>query len=177
MMLAPDQALVVGRIITVHGVQGWVKVFSHTDPMENIFQYQPWHLLEDGVWKAVKLTGQRRQGKGLVACLDGFTDRDRAQRELVGRDIAVPRELLPESGDGEYYWRDLIGLRVKLDDGRDLGRVTTMLETGANDVLVVRGDDDSLDQRERLLPWTPGDVVLDVALERGELRVDWDPEF
>lgn len=177
MMLTPDQVLVVGRIVSVHGVQGWVKVFSHTDPMENIFTYQPWHLLEGDVWKPVKLTGKRRQGKGLVACLDGFTDRGQAQRELVGRDIAVLRELLPESGNGEYYWRDLIGLRVKLSDGCDLGQVTTMLETGANDVLVVRGDSESLDRRERLLPWTPGDVVLDVALDRGEVRVDWDPEF
>ena len=175
-MLTPEQVLVVGRIVSVHGVKGWVKVYSYTDPMENIFDYQPWHLLEDGVWKPVKLTGKRRQGKGLVAGLDGVTDRDQAQR-LIGRDIAVPRELLPESGDGEYYWRDLIGLRVKLDDGRDLGRVAAMMETGANDVLVVRGDGDSLDRRERLVPWIPDQVILNVALERGEMRVDWDPEF
>lgn len=175
-MLTPEQVLVVGRIVSVHGVKGWVKVYSYTDPMENIFDYQPWHLLEDGVWKPVKLTGKRRQGKGLVAGLDGVTDRDQAQR-LIGRDIGVPRELLPESGEGEYYWRDLIGLRVKLDDGRDLGRVAAMMETGANDVLVVRGDGDSLDRRERLVPWIPDQVILDVALERGEMRVDWDPEF
>jgi len=176
-MLTPDEVLVVGRIVSVHGVKGWVKVYSHTDPMENIFDYQPWHLLEGGVWKPVKLTGKRRQGKGLVAGFEGYEDRDRAARELVGRDIAVPRSQLPESGDGEYYWRDLIGLRVKLDDGRDLGRVHGLMETGANDVLVVRGDAESLDRQERLLPWTPGQVVSAVDLEAGELRVDWDPDF
>lgn len=176
-MLTPEQVLVVGRISAVHGVKGWVKVYSHTDPMENIFDYQPWHLLENGVWTPVKLTGKRRQGKGLVVGLDGIDDRDRAQRELVGREIAVAREQVPAAGECEYYWRDLIGLRVRLDDGRDLGRVTGLMETGANDVLVVRGDSDSLDQRERLLPWAPGDVVLDVALDRGEMRVDWDPDF
>ncbi|MBF1803584.1 ribosome maturation factor RimM [Alloalcanivorax profundimaris] len=176
-MLTPDEVLVVGRIVAVHGVKGWVKVYSFTDPMENIFEYQPWHLFEDGAWKPVKLTGKRRQGKGLVAGLDGYDDRDRAARELVGREIAVPRSQLPEAGDGEYYWRDLIGLRVKLDDGRDLGRVHGLMETGANDVLVVRGDADSLDRQERLLPWTPGEVVRAVDLEAGELRVDWDPDF
>lgn len=176
-MLTPEQVLVVGRIAAVHGVKGWVKVYSYTDPIENIFDYQPWYLQDDGVWKPVKLTGKRRQGKGLVVGLDGVDDRDRAQRNLVGREIAVPRERLPESADGEFYWRDLIGLRVKLEDGRDLGRVAAMMETGANDVLVVRGDGDSLDQRERLLPWVPDQVILDVALERGEMRVDWDPDF
>lgn len=176
-MLTPDEVLVVGRIVSVHGIKGWVKVYSFTDPMENIFDYQPWHVFEDGAWKPVKITGKRRQGKGLVVGLDGYDDRDRAGRELVGREIAVPRSQLPEAGDGEYYWRDLIGLRVKLEDGRDLGRVHEMLETGANDVLVVRGDADSLDRQERLLPWTPGEVVHDVDLDAGELRVDWDPEF
>ncbi|MBL7251358.1 ribosome maturation factor RimM [Alloalcanivorax sp. C16-2] len=176
-MLTPDEVLVVGRIVSVHGVKGWVKVYSFTDPMENIFDYQPWHLFEDGAWKPVKIAGKRRQGKGLVAGLDGYDDRDRAARELVGREIAVPRSQLPEAGDGEYYWRDLIGLRVKLEDGRDLGRVHELLETGANDVLVVRGDADSLDRQERLLPWTPDEVVRAVDLDAGELRVDWDPEF
>ena len=177
MMLTPDEVLVVGRIVSVHGVKGWVKVYSYTDPMENILDYQPWHLCDNGVWRAIKLTGGRRQGKGLVAGLDGYDDRDRARRELVGREIAISRSQLPEADEGEYYWRDLIGLRVKLDDGRDLGRVHGLVETGANDVLVVRGDADSLDRQERLLPWTPGDAVRDVDLDAGELRVDWDPEF
>ncbi|UWN51420.1 Ribosome maturation factor RimM [Alcanivorax sp. ALC70] len=94
-MLTPDEVLVVGRIVAVHGVKGWVKVYSFTDPMENIFEYQPWHLFEDGAWKPVKLTGKRRQGKGLVAGLDGYDDRDRAARELVGREIAVPARSCP----------------------------------------------------------------------------------
>jgi len=175
--LAPDQVLVVGRIMAVHGVQGWVKVYSDTDPMENIFEYQPWYLRQGEHWLPVTLTGKRRQGKGLVAGLQGYSDRDRAQNELVGRDIAIPLDQLPRSGEGEYYWRDLIGLRVKLADGRDLGQVHGLMETGANDVFVVRGDGDSLDREERLLPWLPEQVILDVDLEHGEMRVDWDPEF
>lgn len=176
-MLTPDQVLVVGRVSAVHGVKGWVKIHSYTDPIDNIFDYQPWHLLEAGVWTPVKLTGKRRQGKGIVAGVEGIADRDQAQRQLVGRDIAVPREQIPAAGDGEFYWRELIGLRVRLEDGRDLGCISELMETGANDVLVVRGDGESLDQRERLLPWLPGEVVLDVALDRGEMRVDWDPDF
>lgn len=167
---------VVGRILGVHGVQGWVKVFSHTDPRDNIQHYQPWHLKQGGQWKPVKVTGFRLQGKGMVAQLDGITDRNMAAA-LVGQDIGIPRDLLPQSGGGEYYWRDLIGLRVFHSGGADLGKVATMLETGSNDVLVVRGDSNSLDRRERLIPWLPDDVVTDVNLAEGHLTVDWDPDF
>ncbi|WP_101674514.1 ribosome maturation factor RimM [Alloalcanivorax mobilis] len=175
--MSPDDALVVGRITAVHGIKGWVKVYSFTDPMENIFDYQPWYLRQGDAWVPMKLSGKRRQGKGLVIGLDGVEDRDQAQRELVGREIAVSRDQVPEAGEGEFFWRDLIGLRVKLEDGRDLGRVDKLLETGANDVLVVRGDADSIDQRERLLPWVPDQVIVNVDLDAGEMRVDWDPDF
>ena len=173
---ASSELEVVGRILGVHGVQGWVKVFSHTDPRENIQHYLPWHLKQGGQWKPVKITGFRPQGKGLIAQLDGVTDRNMAAA-LVGQDIGVPRDLLPRSGGGEYYWRDLIGLRVFHKDGADFGKVATMLETGANDVIVVRGDSKSLDRRERLIPWLPDDVVTDVDLAEGRMTVDWDPEF
>lgn len=176
-MGSQSDKVIVGRIMAVHGIKGWVKVYSHTDPMENIFEYQPWYLSKGRDWEEVKLTGARPQGKGLVVAIDGIGDREQAARELVGREIAVAESLLPRSGDGEFYWRDLIGLRVVLPDGRDLGRVDRLMETGANDVLVVIGDANSLDRRERLLPWVPDDVIVDVALERGEIRVDWDPEF
>lgn len=90
---------VVGRILGVHGIQGWVKVYSYTDPMDNLQQYQPWHLKQGGHWKPVKLTGFRPQGKGLIAQIEGITDRE-AAASLVGQDIGVPGDLLPTSGEG-----------------------------------------------------------------------------
>ena len=176
-MLADEDVVVVGRVSSVHGIKGLVKVFSYTDPMDNILEYQPWHLKEVGGWQPVKVAGARRQGNTLVAALDGETDRDRARDRFVGRDIAVPKSVLPDLPDDEFYWRDLIGLRVRLEDGRDLGKVRALMETGANDVLAVKGDADSLDQKERLIPWTPGVHVTAVDLDKGHITVDWDPEF
>ncbi len=183
---ASSRLEVVGRILGVHGVKGWVKVYSHTDPMDNLQQYQPWHLKQGGPhssgqpsggeWKPVKVTGFRPQGKGLIAQLEGITDRE-AAAALVGQETGVPADLLPQSGQGEYYWRDLIGLRVKHVNGMDLGKVTRMLETGANDVVVVRGDSNSLDRRERLIPWLPDDVITAISLAEGQMTVDWDPDF
>ena len=176
-MLADEDVVVVGRVSSVHGIKGMVKVYSYTDPMDNILDYQPWHLKEAGGWRPVKVTGARRQGNTLVAALDGETDRDQARDRFVGRDIAVPKSVLPVLPENDFYWRDLIGLRVRLEDGRDLGKVRTLLETGANDVLAVQGDANSLDRQERLIPWTPGVHITGVDLDKGLITVDWDPEF
>ena len=177
MILAPENALVVGRVVGAHGIRGFVKVHSWTDPMDNILSYQPWYLRGDAGWEKVEVSGGRLQGKGLVARLNGCDDRTRAEREFIGREIAVAKDVLPTLEDGEFYWRDLIGLRVLLADGRDIGRVKELMETGANDVLVVKGDEHSLDRSERLVPWVPDQVVLEVDTRAGRITVDWDPTF
>ncbi|EKF75633.1 16S rRNA-processing protein RimM [Alcanivorax hongdengensis A-11-3] len=174
--MSSSELTVVGRFLGAHGVKGWVRVFSYTDPMDNLSSYQPWYVKGDQGWQPLSLEGFRRQGKGLIAKIDGLNDRD-AVNSLAGRDIAVPEALLPQSRGDEYYWRDLIDLRVRHVNGVDLGRVHSMMETGANDVLVVRGDGQSLDRRERLIPWLPDQVVMKVDLAAGELTVDWDPDF
>jgi len=160
----------LGRIAGVFGVRGWVKVHSDTEPRDNILSYSPWYLQQGGDWEPRKLLDGRRQGKGLVARLQGCADRDQAAA-LMGCLIAVPRDWLPALDPDEYYWSDLEGLRVVTATGAELGRVSQLFATGANDVLVVRGE------RERLLPFVWNRVILEVDLEGGLIRVDWDPDF
>jgi len=155
----------VGRIVGLYGVRGWVKVHSYCRPPEEIFDYRDWWI--GGT--PMRLAGGRPQGRGLVASLEGVTDRD-AAAQLVGQDVAIPLAAMPPAGPGEYYWAELEGLAVYTRDGTALGRVSHLIETGANDVLVVRGE------RERLIPFLP-DVVLEVDRAAGTIRVDWDPEF
>ncbi len=162
--------VVVGRIAGVYGVRGWLRVISHTAPRENIFGYRNWHLRLRDEWKPVELVEGRQQGNRLVAALETVTDRDQA-RTLIGADIAVPRSELPPAEAGEYYWADLEGLQVLTVDGTELGVVDHLFETGANDVMVVRGE------RERLVPFVKDQVVRSVDLEAGRITVDWDPEF
>jgi 16S rRNA processing protein RimM len=162
--------VVVGRIAGMYGVRGWVKVFSHTDPRENILQYKPWYLYRDGQWQEVELAEGRRQGKGVVAHIASCDDREQA-RQLVNTDIAIRRDQLPEVGADEFYWTDLIGLQVKNQNDLVLGKVDHLMETGANDVLVVRND------REYLIPFVLDDVIIDIDLEKGVIRVDWDPDY
>lgn len=164
-----SRRVLLGRISGLFGVRGWVKIHSHTEPREQILDYADWQIGRNGHWRDAQVAEAAAHGKGLIARLDGYQDRDRAA-ELVGCDIAINRDDLPELQEG-YYWCDLQGLRVVTGDGVELGRVDHLFSTGANDVMVVRGD------RERLLPWLRPDVIRDVDLDAGVISVDWDPDF
>lgn len=164
------ELVVVGKISGVYGVHGWVKVFSYTEPLENILGYAPWYLQTKGEWNQVAVLEGKRHGKGLIVQLDASPDRDIA-RSLVKSDITVERSQLKETQDDEYYWLDLIGLEVVTTSGQALGKIESLMETGANDVLVVKGE------RERLIPYVPDEVVIEVDLKQRIMRVDWDPDF
>ncbi|QIK37662.1 ribosome maturation factor RimM [Caldichromatium japonicum] len=168
MAAATNRRVVLGQIVGLYGVRGWVKIHSETEPREGILNYSPWLVGPQG--EVLRVLEGRRQGKGLVAHLDGCHDRDQAAH-LVGLEIAVWREQLPPPGPDEFYWTDLEGLSVITETGVDLGCVTRLFATGANDVLVVAGE------RERLIPFVWDQVILEVDCAQGLIRVDWDPEF
>ncbi|MET0066183.1 MAG: ribosome maturation factor RimM [Candidatus Thiodiazotropha sp.] len=168
--MSHDEMILMGRVSGLFGVRGWVKIYSHAAPREGILDYKVWYLMRDGDWKPFQVVAGQRQGKGVVAQLEGCNDRDQAA-ELLGSDIAIRREQLPALAAGEYYWSDLEGLRVINLEEVELGVVSHLFETGANDVLVVKGD------RERLIPYTPGMAVKSVDLQEGLLIVDWDADF
>lgn len=165
-----NEPLIMGRITGPYGVKGWVRVISYTEQSADLLSYGPWHLYRGGSWQARAVLEGRVHGKGLVVRLADCPDRVCAE-SLAGTDIGVYRTQLPESAPDEYYWSDLLGMRVVTQEGRDLGTVDHLLETGANDVLVVRGE------RERLIPFIQGTVIMAVDLTAGEIRVDWDPDF
>ncbi|WP_286236731.1 ribosome maturation factor RimM [Neptuniibacter halophilus] len=171
-----QETMVLGKITAVYGVKGWVKIYSFTDPMENIFDYSPWLLKIDGRVKPVEVESSKRHGKGLIAKLAGVDDRDLA-RSYCGLEISTDANQLPQLEEGEYYWNQLQKLLVYTESGVLLGKVSHLLETGSNDVLVVKGTKDSVDQKERLLPYLPEQVIKEIDLETGTMRVDWDPEF
>ena len=169
-MVAGDHRVILGRISGLVGVKGWVRLFSHTEPREAILDYDRWLIGRDEDWREFQLAEGRRHGKAVIARLEGFVDRDQASG-LIGADVAVHRHQLPAAVGDEYYWADLVSLEVVTTDGRSLGQVDHLLATGANDVLVVRGED------ECLVPFIRGRVIREVDLDGGVIRVDWDPDF
>lgn len=160
----------VGEIVGAFGVLGWVKVRSFTDPPANILNYIPWALGSSEAPRSAMLVEGRPQGAAVVARLQGVEDRDQAIA-LKGTRILVPRQCFPDASPGTYYWADLIGLDVLTVAGVALGKVRGLLETGANDVLDVKGE------RDRLIPFVVGEFVKNVDLAESLITVDWDPEF
>jgi len=159
----------LGRISGVFGVKGWLKVQSYTEPRDNIARFGVWTLRSNGAERLFEVEDGQGHGGSVIAKLRGIDDPDRA-RELLGAEIVVERERLPEAGAGEFYWTDLEGLEVRTTAGLSLGRVEQLLATGANDVLVVRGT------AERLIPFIVGQVVKQVDLAAGLIVVDWSPD-
>ena len=165
-----DALLVMGRILAPYGVKGWVRVVTFTEAPENLLAYSPWHLMLNGRWQEAEVLHGREHGKGLVVQLAGCEDRD-AAAVFSGTDIGVYRSQLPAPDADEYYWSDLVGLQVYTTQGALLGVVDHLIETGANDVLVIRGE------REHLVPFVREQVIRSIDLEAGVMRVDWDPDF
>lgn len=160
----------IGRIIGLFGVKGWVKIYSYTHPRCNILTYTPWHIRLEGCWKEIILDSHRHHGHTLLAKLKGFDDRNQAAH-LLGAEVAVDPGQLEPLSQSEYYWAELIGLRVLDLHGRELGVVDHLLETGAHDVLVLQGNS------EILIPFVIGPIVQTVDVEAGYLRVAWDPDY
>jgi 16S rRNA processing protein RimM len=174
----------VGEITGHHGVRGWVRVRSYMRPPEGVLDFSVWWVLCAGhrqprdyqqPSRKVFPLESRKQRSGFLVRLEGVTNREQAE-PLIGCGIAIALADLPELPPGEYYWEDLVGLLVVNMAGESLGRVDHLLETGANDVLVVRQEPGDGDIVERLLPWTT-QVVRSVEADEGILRVDWDAEF
>ena len=167
---------VVGKITSIYGIKGWVKVLSYTEPMENLLKYERVIWLQGSVRRELVIEDGKLHGKGLIIKFKGF-DEPESVRQLCGGLVSVDIGNFPALADGEYYWHQLEGIRVITIAGQELGAVDHLMETGANDVLVVRGTPTSLDQRERLLPYLPEQVVKNIDLDTGIMTVDWDPEF
>ncbi len=167
--------LVVGKITGCYGIKGWVKIHAYTDPQENFLGFGHWMLKRRGGLEPIEFDDGRRQGRGLVAHIAGVDDRTVAE-SYRGLEIAVQADSLPGLEEGDYYWSQLQGLHVWCRAGDDkvlLGTVDYLIETGANDVLVVKASEDSIDEQERLIPYLFGDVVTRIDLEEAVIEVDW----
>ena len=168
--------VILGKLAGVHGVRGAIKVLSWTDPREEILELGPWllgHPRDQQIldnYKPVELTSGRIQGKSLLVTFAEIDDRNKAE-VLIGQLVAIRQQDLPQPDQGSWYWRDLVKLQVVTLEGHNLGQVSEIMPTGANDVLVVTGE------RERLIPFVQDQYIKQVDLEAGVITVDWDRDF
>ena len=169
-----NDLVVMGRIVAPYGVFGWLKIIPDTEIFDTLLDYKTWWIGKDSEWRELKLESSKIHNDVLLVKLKGIEERDGAFA-CKGKLVAVPRASLPELSNEEYYWSDLIGLDVKNQQDVDFGKITDVLETGANDVIVVSGQD-ATGKRERLIPFTT-QTILEVSLEKQSMLVDWDEDF
>jgi 16S rRNA processing protein RimM len=163
--------VIMGRIVAAQGLQGWVKVQAFTEYLDSLLDYHTWYLGKDKhPWREFKVLECNVHTKVLVAKLEGFADRTAAEK-CKGMLIAVPRSSLPEKSEDEYYWSDLIGMKVVNLQDAELGMVESLIETGANDVLCVRNENGEI-----LVPFL-AQVVQQVSMKEKLIRVDWQADY
>ncbi len=162
----------MARIAAPFGIKGWVKLQVFTEYADSLEPFATWYLHGPQGWKLTEVEDFAVNAKGVVAKLKGCDDRTAAEK-LAKLDIAVPRDWLEETGEDEFYWIDLIGSEVIDAAGTSLGKIEGLMETGANDVLVVKKADDA---EEVLIPFV-AEVIVKVDREAKQVTVNWSGEY
>jgi len=162
--------IIIGRFGRPQGLKGLVRVISFTEPQHNITNYVPWYTRLNNTWQQITVLDIERHNKFILVQIKGYQQREQLSL-LTNLDIAVPRSQLPNLPAGEYYWHQLMGMKVVNKDGLILGDVTDLLETGSNDVLVVSGE------KRHLIPYILGDFIVHIDDEKRVITVDWDVDF
>ena len=170
---APD--IVVAKIGRVHGIKGWLRLISFTTPAENISQHSKFGIAGEEP-KTLELEAIKQQSKGFIALFKGHNTPESA-RTLTGKELTISSQALPKLPEGDFYWHQLEGLQVVNLQSCVFGKVQRLMETGANDVLVVQASDDSIDDRQRLIPYLMDRVVQQVDLQAGVITVDWQADY
>ncbi|MFP4573218.1 MAG: ribosome maturation factor RimM [Desulfobacterales bacterium] len=162
----PEAHLLIGKIVAAHGIKGEVKVYSYVDQQA---------LLNPGGSILIEPSGKTASAYTIVSsrvvkkavCIGFESVNDRSQAEaLIGSRLFVPRSVLPKPEPDSWYWCDLIGMDVYDMDEGFIGRVAAMIETGANDVFVVRDN-----ETERLVPAIE-QVVRSIDTDAGRILVE-----
>lgn len=164
-----NELVVMGRIAGPFGVKGWVRVKPFTEDPAGLDEYAQWIVRGPEGWVGLPLEEFELHAKGPVAKLAGCDDREAAEA-LRNREVAVTREALGEAEEGTLYRVDLVGLQVRDEAGRVLGRVEGFFDTGDTGVMVVKGE------RERMIPFVP-QYVKSVDRASRSITVDWKADY
>jgi len=163
-----QEKLVIGRVSSPHGIKGWLKILSYTDPVENIFSYKSIFLKKRNNYLPFEIEDYSISGKIIRMKLKGIDDRNHSE-EIAECEILINRNDLPEISSDSYYWADLIGFQVIRGDSENIGVLDSFIETGSNDVMVVVGKNNN----RNLIPFINRDVIKTVDMKGKVIIVDW----
>lgn len=161
----------MARVAAPFGIKGWVKLQVFTESPDSLDAYANWFLRSSTGWESFELEDFAVNVKAVVAKFKGIDDRTAAER-ICKRDIGIPRDALDELEDGEVYWADLVGCEVIDTLGKSRGRIEGLMETGANDVLVVRSEKNA-ESTEILIPFVD-EYLANVDRQNKVVTVRWE---
>jgi len=170
MMAESEQYLVMARIGKTYGVKGWLKIYSHTDPVTNIFEYKPWFIKQGNKWINLEIDDEQQKGNDLLVHVKGY-DSPEVAKQLTGLDIVINKKQLPKLSEGEFYWHELIGLEVFTIAEQHLGKVIQVMNNAAHPILEIQGE------KKHLVPLVMEKFIHDIDFKEKKIVVNWDPEF
>ncbi|WP_367680298.1 ribosome maturation factor RimM [Candidatus Fukatsuia anoeciicola] len=171
------QPIILGKIGSVYGIHGWLRVFSYTENTNNIFNYKPWFVQQEREWQYIELENWKCHNQDFIIKIKNINNRETAS-QLTNSKIIVDTLHLPTLSNGEYYWKDLIGCQIVTTHGYQLGKIINIIETGSNDVMIVKANlKDAFGIKKRLIPYLDGQVIKQVDIIAQRIEVDWEPDF
>ena len=166
-----DKKIYLGKITGVHGIKGWLKIQSFSSPPENILNYPSWIINNKGEEDYYSIEQGRKQNNKIVVKLEKIDDRNTAE-SLINSKIQILRSDLPKLSNENYYWSDLVGLSVLNSEETVIGKIESLIETGANDVMVII----TLKDERILIPFVMHEIIKEVNVELSYIKIDWSIE-
>ncbi len=166
-----DKKIYLGKITGAHGIKGWLKIQSFSSPPENILTYQSWIINNKGEEDFYSIEQGRKQNNKIVVKLEKIDDRNTAE-SLINSKIQILRSDLPKLSNENYYWSDLVGLSVLNSEETVIGKIESLIETGANDVMVII----TLKDERILIPFVMHEIIKEVNVELSYIKIDWSIE-
>jgi len=166
-----DKKIYLGKITGVHGIKGWLKIQSFSSPPENILNYPSWIINNQGEEELYSIEQGRKQNNKIVVKLEKIDDRNTAE-SLINSKIQIQRSDLPKLSNENYYWSDLVGLSVLSSEEKVIGKIESLIETGANDVMVII----TLKDERILIPFVMHEIIKEVNVELNYIKIDWSIE-
>ena len=155
----------IGRVVKPHGVKGKMKVEYFGEDLRRFVSYHEIFIADEkGRPESYEILEASPHPPRLILQLKGIEKIEQAQ-PLIGKTILVEKEAFPGLEEGEYYWADLLGIKVETREGKQIGKVREIFSTGAHDVYVVEGK-----RGEIFLP-AIGEVILDIDLAKRVMKV------
>ena len=168
--MVSDDLIIIGKFGSAHGINGFVKIHSFTEPADNILNYQPWLVKQGKNWVSKTFDKVEKRNKFYIAKMEDCQDRNDAEK-YVNCEIATHKDHLPKLNESEFYWHELIDMTVINKEQITLGKVTQVLQTGSNDVLIIDGE------KRHLIPFLLENFIIKIDRKKSEITVDWDIDF